>query len=117
MILPSLDHLRRKQIILLHIFTFVKPFKKIILSCFARGLRYLSLSLGVTTLHITPLILQFFNEYLSRKGAWMSFLVFRCSNPTQYPSFITLYGNNVLVVVGLHCLACPQLTLTPSHGY
>ena len=29
-------------------------------------------------------------------GAWMSFLVFRCNDPTYYPSFITLYGNVLL---------------------
>ena len=43
--------------------------------------------------------------------AWLSFLAFRYDDPTYYPSFITIYGNNVIrpVVVAHHCLACPQL--------
>ena len=116
---PSLYHLRRKQIILLHIFTSIMPFKKIILPCFVRGLQCLSLSLDVRTLHITPDICQFCKESLSRKGAWMSFLVFRCNNPTYYLNFITLYANNVvgLLAVGPYCLACQQLNFTPSQGY
>ena len=55
----------------------MEPFKKIKLSCCVYvcvggwgggvwwSLGYLSLPLGVTTLHITPVILQFFKEYLS----------------------------------------------------
>ena len=38
MMLPLLDHLWRKQIILLYIFTSMKPFKKITLPCFVREL-------------------------------------------------------------------------------
>ena len=80
-------------------------FKKAILPCFVRGLGYLCFSLVVTTLHIIPVILQFFKEYLSCKKAWMSFLVFRWNDPTYCPSFITQYGNNFvgLEVVFPHC--------------
>ena len=62
MMLWSLDHQLRKPIILLHIFTLMEPYRKIVLYCFVRGLGYLSLSM--TTLHITPVIPQFFKKYI-----------------------------------------------------
>ena len=71
---------------------------KIILPCLVRGLWYLSSPLDFTALHVTPVILHFI-KFLSCNGASISVLVFWCNNPTYYPSYVTLYGNNVAETV------------------
>ena len=72
---------------------------------FLGGLGFLSLSLGVTTLYITPVLVHFIC-----KGARITLLVFRRSNPTYNPSYVILYGKDAatLVLVCTHCLACSQ---------
>ena len=62
----------------------------------------------------------FYENFWPVRGLGMSFRVLGCNNPTYYPSFIIiLYRNNVvgLVVVSVHCLACPQLSLTSCQGH
>ena len=43
----------------------------------------------------------------------VSFLVFKCNNPTYNASCVTLYGKDAmtLVMVHAHCSVCPQLRI------